>query len=96
MNYMDDEFCEAIDADIFLNLGGTNGMGQAMDRGMVLCMSVWWDESGGNMSWLDGPGSGPCNATEGSPKSIRQTQPDAAVTFSRIKWGEIGSTYNIV
>ncbi|CAG9987688.1 unnamed protein product [Clonostachys byssicola] len=93
VNYIDDEFCDAMGADIFKNLGGTTGMGQALDRGMVLCMSVWWDESGGNMNWLDGPGSGPCSAAEGSPNSIRQAQPDTAVTFSKIKWGDIGSTY---
>lgn len=57
--------------------------------------SLWWDE-GGNMLWLDGAseGAGPCNDTEGSPDNILKVQPDPVVTFSNIKWGEIGSTFD--
>jgi cellulase len=75
-----------------MELGATEAMGAAMTRGMVLAMSIWWDE-GGNMQWLDGGNAGPCNATEGAPSEIRKIQPDPAVTFSNIKWGEIGSTF---
>ncbi|KIM92527.1 hypothetical protein OIDMADRAFT_68785, partial [Oidiodendron maius Zn] len=92
VNVIDDDYCKAAGATAYNRLGATAGIGEAMDRGMVLCMSVWWDESGGNMGWLDQNGAGPCNKIEGSPAVIRQNQPDARVTFSNIRWGEIGST----
>lgn len=92
INWMDDEYCEAHGAARYMDLGATKGMGEAMARGMVLAFSVWWDEGGG-MTWLDGGNAGPCEAGEGSPSVIREVQPDTAVTFSKIKWGEIGSTY---
>lgn len=69
-------------------------MGRALSRGMVLAMSVWWD-AGGYMDWLDQGESGPCNATEGSPESIRAIEPGTEVTFSNIRWGEIGSTVEL-
>jgi hypothetical protein len=48
------------------------------------------------MDWLDGKasGSGPCDATEGNPAVIKVNQPDVSLTFSELKWGEIGSTYD--
>ncbi|EPS41805.1 hypothetical protein H072_4264 [Dactylellina haptotyla CBS 200.50] len=93
VNYMDDDYCEATgSATRYFDLGATRAMGEALSRGMVLAMSVWWDE-GGFMSWLDTGNSGPCNATEGAPAVIRQIQPDTSVKFSKIKWGDIGSTY---
>lgn len=91
IDYLNDEFCEAANAEPMLRLGGTVGMGRALSRGMVLAMSIWWDV-GGNMSWLDQGNSGPCNATEGSPASIRVIQPDTKLTFSKIRWGELDST----
>ena len=92
INYLNSEFCTATGARRYQELGGMEEMGNALTRGMVLAMSVWWD-AGGYMSWLDGGNSGPCNATEGSPAVIQTIQPDTAVTFSNIKWGEIGSTF---
>lgn len=68
-------------------------IGDAMARGMVLIFSIWWD-TGGFMNWLDTGSSGPCNTTEGNPAVIVEEQPDPAVTWSNIKWGEIGSTYS--
>lgn len=95
-NYIDDEFCEENPGGTrrFTELGGNVAMGEAMSRGMVLAMSIWWD-AGGYMDWLDGVKSnaGPCDATEGSPENIRKVQPDTSLTFSDIKVGEIGSTY---
>ncbi len=67
-------------------------MGASLARGMVLIFSIWWD-TGGYMNWLDTGSSGPCNTTEGNPSVITRVQPDPAVTFSNIKWGEIDSTY---
>ncbi|KAG9249108.1 concanavalin A-like lectin/glucanase domain-containing protein [Calycina marina] len=91
-NEIDTAYCKATGATRFLDLGGMQEMGDALARGMVLAFSVWWDTSG-YMTWLDSGNAGPCNATEGNPSVIAQVQPDTAVTFSQIKWGEIGSTY---
>ena len=90
---MDDEYCAATGATDYLRLGGTKGMGGALTRGMVLAMSVWWDE-GGFMNWLDSGDAGPCNATEGDPKVIRTVEKAPSVIFKNIKWGEIDSTYS--
>ncbi|RYP73536.1 hypothetical protein DL771_003575 [Monosporascus sp. 5C6A] len=94
VNYLNDELCAATGSERFMDLGAMAGMGEAMTRGMVLAMSIWWDE-GGNMQWLDGAaaGAGPCNATEGNPGVIRVIEPNPEVTFSNIRWGEINSTF---
>lgn len=92
VNYLDDEYC-ATGGGHFMDLGAMEGMGDALLRGMVLIFSIWWD-TGGFMNWLDSGDSGPCNSTEGDPNVIVKVQPDPAVTFSQIKWGEIGSTYS--
>jgi cellulase len=90
---MTQEYCSAqAGAEMYNKLGGHKGMGDALSRGMVLAMSIWWDEDTG-MQWLDGGEAGPCNATEGFPETIRNVQKAPAVTFSQIKWGEIGSTF---
>lgn len=89
---MDQAFCDAQGADTYTKLGGHKGMGDALARGMVLAMSIWWDE-GGAMQWLDSGAAGPCNATEGFPKAIQEIEKAPTVTFSQIKWGEIDSTY---
>ena len=90
VNYIDAEYCST-SASRFVPLGGLPEMGAALHRGMVLIFSIWWD-TGGFMNWLDNGSSGPCNATEGNPTVIEMVQPDPAVTFSNIKWGDIGST----
>ncbi|KAL8318363.1 hypothetical protein RB597_005574 [Gaeumannomyces tritici] len=73
----------------FNELGGLKGMGESMARGMVLAMSVWWSD-GDFMNWLDSP---PCSETEGKPSEIVKVQPNPAVVFSNIKWGDINSTF---
>jgi cellulase len=94
VDHMTNEFCNKTGSRRFMDLGAMGGMGDALTRGMVLAMSIWWDE-GGFMSWLDGAkdGAGPCNATEGNPTNIRLVEPNPEVTFSNMKWGEIGSTF---
>jgi len=96
INYLTDDFCEENPGGTrrFTELGGNIAIGEAMSRGMVLAMSIWWDE-GGSMTWLDGaPDNGPCAAGEGAPSNIRVVQPDTSLVFSEIKVGEIGSTYS--
>ncbi|EGY16661.1 hypothetical protein VD0002_g1226 [Verticillium dahliae] len=94
VNYLNDEFCEATGSRRFMELGAHEGMGDAMSRGMVLAISLWWD-AGGNMQWLDGSAqnAGPCNLTEGNPQNVVKVEADPVVTFSEIKWGEIGTTF---
>ncbi|KAJ4221524.1 hypothetical protein FSOLCH5_008871 [Fusarium solani] len=94
VNFINDEYCVATGANAFTRLGGMKGMGESMTRGMVLVMSLWWDE-GGFMNWLDQGEAGPCNATEGSPANILKIQPNPEVTFSNIKIGEINSTFSV-
>jgi cellulase len=87
-----EEFCKATGAEKYLDLGGTVQMGDAMTRGMVLAMSIWWDE-GGHMTWLDSGEAGPCKVGDGDPKNIVKVEPRPEVTYSNLRWGEIGSTF---
>ncbi|KAK7924781.1 Endoglucanase 1 [Apiospora marii] len=89
-----DEFCAATGATRFMDLGALREMGDAMARGMVLAMSIWWDAEGA-MVWLDGSqnGAGPCTQDEDKPDAILAAEPDPTVIFSKMKWGEIGSTF---
>lgn len=71
--------------------GGLAGMGAALDRGMVLAISIW-NDAAQQMSWLDSGNNGPCRSGEGSPSNIQNQHPGTHVVFSNIKWGDIGST----
>ncbi|KAH7098753.1 glycoside hydrolase family 7 protein [Auriculariales sp. MPI-PUGE-AT-0066] len=77
----------------FTQRGGLTAMGQALQRGMVLVMSIWWDV-GGYMNWLDTGSSGPCNETEGNPELINAQHPDVSVTVSNVRYGDLGTTYS--
>lgn len=59
---------------------------------MVLAMSVW-NDAGGYMNWLDAGKAGPCAPKEGMPSRILAEDPGTKVTFSNIKWGDLGTTY---
>ncbi|KAJ5160439.1 uncharacterized protein N7482_007443 [Penicillium canariense] len=87
-----DEYCSN-SASYFEQMGGLKQMGKAIGRGMVLIFSIW-NDSGAFMNWLDSGSSGPCNSTEGDPALIQAQHPETSVTFSNIKWGDIGSTYS--
>ncbi|PON23316.1 glycosylhydrolase family 7-1 [Trichoderma gamsii] len=73
------------------NYGGLNTIGKALTSGMVLIFSIWNDNSG-FMNWLDSGSSGPCSSTEGNPATILANNPNTHITYSNIKWGDIGST----
>jgi len=88
---MSDAYCKST-ATWTQKRGGLAHMGNAVGRGMVLIFSIW-NDVGGFMNWMDTGKNGPCNETEGNPDLIYQHTPDARVTFSGIKWGEINSTY---
>merc|ERR1712187_650081 len=91
----------AQDGTNFLEKGGLDAMGKAMDAGVVLVMSLW-DDHYANMLWLDstypvdstdpGAARGSCPTTSGVPKDVESKQANAHVIFSDIKFGPIGST----
>ncbi|CAE6419937.1 unnamed protein product, partial [Rhizoctonia solani] len=72
--------------------------------GVVLVMSIW-DDHAAHMLWLDsnypldrdaskpGVARGSCPTTSGDPKDVESQSPNASVTFSNIRFGDIGSTY---
>ncbi len=91
------------ETDVFSNLGGLKSMGDAMENGMVLVMSIW-DDHDAHMLWLDssypldrsaseaGVTRGPCSTSSGNPSDVEQNFGSAYVSFSKIKIGAIGST----
>ncbi|KAF7324290.1 Glucanase [Mycena sanguinolenta] len=80
-------------------------MGDALQRGMVLALSLW-DDYEANMLWLDsdyplnasasapGVARGPCATTSGVPATVEATMPNDQVIFSNIRTGPIGSTFS--
>ncbi|KDQ59063.1 carbohydrate-binding module family 1 protein, partial [Jaapia argillacea MUCL 33604] len=109
-NSITDAFCAAQktafnDANTFAAKGGLTAQGQAFGRGVVLVMSIW-DDYAGNMLWFDSqyptnvpatnPGvtRGTCATTSGVPADAEPQQASASVTYSNIKFGDIGSTYS--
>ncbi|KAF7164017.1 hypothetical protein CNMCM5623_008656 [Aspergillus felis] len=87
---MTETFC--LWSSTFEALGGLQRMGEALGRGMVPVFSIW-DDPTLWMHWLDSGDAGPCSSTEGDPAFIQANYPNTAVTFSKIRWGDIGSTY---
>jgi len=110
-NEISDEFCSEQkagfgDVDDFAAKGALRQMGEAIDRGMVLVLSLW-DDTDVDMLWLDSayptdkpemePGvlRGPCPAgVKNTPSYLRANDQDAQVTFSSIKVGMINTTFS--
>merc|ERR1719464_1537734 len=103
-----DEFCHNKkvlfeDVNDFHHKGGNKAMGQSLDRGHVLALSLW-DDVEVNMLWLDSvypvnepkekPGvwRGNCPGEFNTPSYVRERYPDGYVTFANAAIGEIGST----
>jgi len=92
------------DTNSFAAQGGLTGMGTAFEQGVVLVMSVW-DDYAAEMLWLDsdypttsdastpGVARGTCPTTSGVPSDVESSDSNASVTFSNIKFGDIGSTF---
>lgn len=78
-------------------------MSKAFEDGMVLVMSIW-DDHDVDMLWLDstypvgstkkGAKRGTCSADSGKPEDVENNSPNSSVTFSNVRFGKIGSTYN--
>merc|ERR1712118_462690 len=101
-----EEFCKdwvatTKDGTNFIQKGGFKAMDKALEKGVVLVMSLW-DDHDVNMLWLDSiyptdgsqPGSerGTCAITSGVPKDVESQKANAKVIFSDIKVGALGST----
>eukprot|EP00466_Bigelowiella_natans_P018951 jgi/Bigna1/58209/fgenesh1_pm.64_\ len=110
-NSISDDFCASQkdlfnDTNAFAEKGGLKAMGETLDRGMVLVMSLW-DDHAVNMLWLDSsyptdvdpstPGvtRGPCSTDSGKPEDVESKYPDSSVSYGSIKYGAIGSTYPV-
>lgn len=103
-----DGFCQAKktlfgDVNDFANKGGSAAMGESLDRGHVMAISLW-DDVEVNMLWLDSayplnkpatdPGvqRGDCpGGVESTPAYVRQKYPDGWVSFQNAFVGPIGS-----
>jgi len=102
-------FCDAQkqafgDTPSFQQHGGLANMSKAMAKGMVLVMSLW-DDHFADMLWLDsnypvgadasqpGVARGTCDQQSGDPTTVEGQHPNAQVTFSNIRFGNIGSTF---
>jgi len=86
-------------ANTFAKEGGMKQFSKSIKQGYVLAFSIWDDASGG-MAWLDqttgsgpGAGRGPCAAGSGDTTMITSMYPNAKVTFSNVKTGDLGSTF---
>merc|ERR1712036_57895 len=85
----------------FLEKGGFKATDLALTEGMVLALSLW-DDHYANMLWLDstypvgssapGAARGTCSTDSGKPDDVETNHPDSSVTFSNIRFGDIGST----
>jgi cellulose 1,4-beta-cellobiosidase len=92
------------DKNDFEMKGGLKSLGDTLDRGMVLVLSLW-DDHAVHMLWLDstyptdkppttpGVGRGPCATTSGVPDDVEKNSPNSNVKYMNIKYGDIGSTY---
>ena len=96
-NSISDKLCAKMkktfgDIDDFNRKGGLKTMGDALNRGMVLVLSLW-DDSEANMLWLDsdypldrkstapGVSRGPCRTDTGSPAYVREMYPTGPSCF---------------
>ena len=108
-NSITTKFCDAQkqvfgDTYTFKEKGGMANMSKALEKGMVLVMSLW-DDHYANMLWLDstfptdkdpnvpGIGRGECDITSGVPADVESQSGDATVIYSNIKAGPLNSTF---
>ncbi|KJA25341.1 carbohydrate-binding module family 1 protein [Hypholoma sublateritium FD-334 SS-4] len=104
-DYCTDQVTVFDDTPSFSDKGGLAAISTGMAAGMVLVLSVW-DDYAVNMLWLDsdypttsdpsspGVARGSCPTTSGVPATIETTEANASVTYSNIKFGDIGSTFS--
>lgn len=108
-NSVDEAYCTAQkevfnNTNSFEANGGFTNMGAAFQKGVVLVLSLW-DDYAVDMLWLDsdypttspatapGVARGTCSTSSGVPATIEVSEASASVTYSNIRFGDIGSTY---
>lgn len=103
--FCDDQKTVFNDTTSFQSHGGLTNMGEAFGSGMVLVLSIW-DDYAAQMLWLDsdypvgadvsspGVARGTCATTSGAPAVVESQSANAYVTFSNIKFGDIGTTFS--
>jgi len=89
------------DGSNFIEKGGMKSVQHALEKGVVLVMSLW-DDHDANMLWLDSTYPtdskdstmyrGKCSIKSGVPKDVEEKHAGANVVFSDIKYGHIGTT----
>ena len=101
-----DIFCDAQKKEFnnpnyYEKVGGNKAMGEALDRGMVPAMSIL-DDPNNYMLWLDssyppdqsssipGVARDKCDISSGHPGDVLSYYPLLDITFSNIKYGDIG------
>ncbi|KAJ0120968.1 glycosylhydrolase family 7-4 [Diaporthe amygdali] len=93
------------DRDRFSEVGGFPQLNQALQKPMVLVMSIW-DDHYANMLWLDSsyppekagtPGGdrGDCPQSSGVPSDVESQYASAQVVWSNIRFGPVGSTVKV-
>merc|ERR1712080_748146 len=92
---INDQFCGQMktafgDHDDYGEKGGLKTMGDSLERGHVLVMSMW-DDHDANMLWLDS--NYPLDKDPSVPADMEANYPDATVIYGKIRFGELGFTY---
>ncbi|KAG9042900.1 hypothetical protein FS837_010269 [Tulasnella sp. UAMH 9824] len=94
------------DPTSFEDHGGLGSVSGALNRGMVLTFSIW-DDPAAHLLWLDsnypagtsptqaGVARGTCPTSSGDPAVVEANEVDASVTFSWVRVGPIGTTYEL-
>ena len=107
LSSISDDYCAQLngwtgDKNHHEKLGGLKTMGEAFDRGMVLTMSLWDDDTK-NMIWLDAfdqdqhqkagglRGRCPLDADR-SVEALRNKYGPVTITYSNIRFGPLGTT----
>merc|ERR1712127_61962 len=84
-----DQYCAANGNGDFIAKGSLAAISAALDRGMVLAISIW-DDPSTTIQWLDSGDQGPCPAM--SQADVVSTNQDAKVMYANTRYGEITST----
>ncbi|EEY16316.1 hypothetical protein D7B24_001122 [Verticillium nonalfalfae] len=109
-NTVNPEYCTAYniawdERDRQAEIGGFGALNSALALPMVVVLSIWADHYA-NMLWLDsiyppedptkpGAARGACPTDSGVPSAVIAQNPSAHVVWSDIRYGPIGSTYDI-
>ncbi|KAI1822789.1 glycoside hydrolase family 7 protein [Xylaria intraflava] len=103
-DYCQAEFSVTGDRNRFDEVGGWSTLNQIISEPMVLVLSMW-DDHYANMLWLDstypvddtqpGGARGDCATSSGVPSDVENSDANANVIWSNIRFGPIGSTVQV-